>query len=160
MKKPTLFGKPLGTRTDGEDKKWAAPAYPRETAAPARDPSPEAGNQGGAAPARAEPQQGVTMAELKTPLPNYRNYRGIGEGGIRPGMPGPAGAMAAEDPEKEGSKLIVGRNIRLKGEIADCDTLVAEGHVEASMRSRIIEIAEGGVFVGKVEIDSAHVRGR
>ena len=100
------------------------------------------------------------MAELKSPVPNYPGYRGIGgeAGGPRPGMPGPA--VTAEDPEKEGSKLIVGRNIRLKGEIADCDTLVVEGHVEASMRSRIIEIAEGGVFVGKVEIDSAHVRGR
>ena len=104
------------------------------------------------------------MAELKTPVPNYPTYRGIGgagdAGGLRPGMPGVAPGMASEDPEKEGSKLIVGRNIRLKGEIADCDTLVVEGHVEASMRSRIIEIAEGGVFVGKVEIDSAHVRGR
>ena len=103
------------------------------------------------------------MADPKSPVPNYPTYRGIGggdAGGLRPGMAGPAPGMATDDPEKEGSKLIVGRNIRLKGEIADCDTLVVEGHVEASMRSRIIEIAEGGVFVGKVEIDSAHVRGR
>ena len=102
------------------------------------------------------------MADIKTPTPNYPTYRGIGgdAGGLRPGAPGPAAGLGGEDAEKEGSKLIVGRNIRLKGEIADCDTLVVEGHVEASMRSRIIEIAEGGVFVGKVEIDSAHVRGR
>lgn len=102
------------------------------------------------------------MADVKNPPPSYPTYRGIGPAGdagagMRPGMPGMA---AGPGEEKEGSKLIVGKNIRLKGEIADCDTLVVEGHVEASMRSRIIEIAEGGVFVGKVEIDSAHVRGR
>ncbi len=100
------------------------------------------------------------MADAKTPTPNFP-YRGIGpgEGAARPGFPpgGTPGIGVSE--EKEGAKLIVGKNIRLKGEIADCDTLVVEGHVEASMRSRIIEIAEGGVFVGKVEIDSAHVRG-
>ena len=169
MKKPTLFGKPTGTtgttnKTDGDESKAAAKPYARETAAPpaAAKPSQDIKAQAGTA-ARTEPQQGVTMAELKTPAPNYPTYRGIGGGdaggGLRPGMPGPTAGLGGEE-EKEGSKLIVGRNIRLKGEIADCDTLVVEGHVEASMRSRIIEIAEGGVFVGKVEIDSAHVRGR
>lgn len=59
------------------------------------------------------------------------------------------------------SRLIVGPNIKLKGvEIEDCDTLVVEGYVEASMDSRVIEIAEDGVYKGKVEIDTAIVRGR
>src|SRR5947209_2817202 len=59
------------------------------------------------------------------------------------------------------SKLIVGPDIKLKGaEITDCDTLVVEGRVEASMDSRVIQIAEHGVFVGKVGIDVAEVRGR
>jgi cytoskeletal protein CcmA (bactofilin family) len=60
----------------------------------------------------------------------------------------------------EGSKLIVGPNITLKGsEITDCEILVVEGRVEASMNSRDIRIAEGGVFSGKAEIDVAEVRG-
>jgi len=60
----------------------------------------------------------------------------------------------------EGSKLIVGPNIKLKGsEITDCEILVVEGRVEASMNSRDIRIAEGGVFSGKAEIDVAEVRG-
>src|SRR6266446_6221182 len=43
------------------------------------------------------------------------------------------------------SKLIVGPDIKLKGaEITDCDTLVVEGRVEASMDSRVIQIAEHG----------------
>ena len=82
--------------------------------------------------------------------------------------PKPAEAAQAEAaPEvikaarnEEGSKLIVGPNIKLKGaEITDCEILVVEGRVEASMNSRDIRIAEGGVFSGKAEIDVAEVRG-
>ncbi|MGN6704133.1 MAG: bactofilin family protein [Burkholderiaceae bacterium] len=59
-----------------------------------------------------------------------------------------------------GSKLIVGPNIKLKGvEITDCDTLVVEGRVEATMDSRVIQIAETGAFKGSAEIDIAEIRG-
>jgi cytoskeletal protein CcmA (bactofilin family) len=59
-----------------------------------------------------------------------------------------------------GSKLIVGPNIKLKGvEIDDCDTLVVEGRVEATMVSRAIQIAEHGAFIGKVDVDVAEIRG-
>ena len=59
-----------------------------------------------------------------------------------------------------GAKLIVGRSIQLRGEIAACDVLVVEGQVEASMASRVIEIAEGGVFKGTAEVETAEIRGR
>ena len=60
-----------------------------------------------------------------------------------------------------GSKLIVGPNIKLKGvEITDCDTLVVEGLVEATMDSRVMEIAEQGAFKGSAEIDIAEIRGQ
>jgi len=63
--------------------------------------------------------------------------------------------------EIEKSRLIVGPNIKLKGvEITDCDTLLVEGRVEASMDSRVIQIAEGGVFAGTVAVDRAEIRGR
>ncbi|MDP4796550.1 MAG: polymer-forming cytoskeletal protein [Rhodospirillales bacterium] len=59
------------------------------------------------------------------------------------------------------SRLTVGPNIKLKGvEIEDCDTLVVEGYVEASMDSRVIEISESGVYKGTVEIDTAIIKGR
>ncbi|QRX83394.1 polymer-forming cytoskeletal protein [Glaciimonas sp. PAMC28666] len=59
-----------------------------------------------------------------------------------------------------GSKLIVGPNIKLKGvEITDCDTLVVEGRVEATMNSRVIHIAEKGAFIGSAEIDLAEIHG-
>ncbi len=60
-----------------------------------------------------------------------------------------------------GSKLIVGPDIKLKGaEITDCDTLVVEGTVEAAMDSRVVQIAENGVFNGTVSIDIAEIHGR
>ena len=59
-----------------------------------------------------------------------------------------------------GSKLTVGPNIKLKGvEITDCDTLVVEGTVEATMDSRVIQIAEQGAFRGSADIDIAEIRG-
>ena len=63
--------------------------------------------------------------------------------------------------ESKGSRLIVGPDIKLKGaEITDCDTLVVEGRVEASMDSRVMQIAENGSFHGTVGVDIAEIRGR
>jgi cytoskeletal protein CcmA (bactofilin family) len=59
-----------------------------------------------------------------------------------------------------GSKLTVGPNIKLKGvEITDCDTLFVEGLVEATMDSRVMQIAEQGAFKGTAEIDIAEIHG-
>ena len=61
---------------------------------------------------------------------------------------------------ESGSKLIVGPNIKLKGvEITDCDTLVVEGRVEATINSRVIQIADNGAFKGTAEFDIAEIRG-
>jgi cytoskeletal protein CcmA (bactofilin family) len=79
--------------------------------------------------------------------------------------PRPASQAIVTDPpprteEAGGSKLIVGPNIKLKGvEIDDCDTLVVEGKVEATMVSRAIQIADHGEFNGKVDVDVAEIRG-
>ena len=73
----------------------------------------------------------------------------------------PGQAASAPAAAKEGgSKLIVGPNIKLKGvEITDCDTLVVEGLVEATMDSRLMQIAEQGAFKGSAEIDIAEIHG-
>ena len=69
-------------------------------------------------------------------------------------------ATAGSQTVEGGSKLTVGPNIKLKGvEITDCDTLVVEGMVEATMDSRVIQIAEQGAFKGSAEIDVAEIRG-
>lgn len=71
------------------------------------------------------------------------------------------GAPSGGTGKEGGSKLTVGPNIKLKGvEITDCDTLVVEGLVEATMNSRVIQIAEQGAFRGAAEIDVAEIRGQ
>lgn len=68
--------------------------------------------------------------------------------------------VAASGSDSSGSKLTVGPNIKLKGvEITDCDTLVVEGTVEATMDSRVIQISENGAFKGSAEIDIAEIHG-
>lgn len=75
-------------------------------------------------------------------------------------MPGAVTSNIPAAPEGAGSKLTVGPNIKLKGvEITDCDTLVVEGTVEATMDSRVIQISEEGAFRGSAEIDIAEIRG-
>jgi cytoskeletal protein CcmA (bactofilin family) len=70
-------------------------------------------------------------------------------------------AVQAATPKEAESKLTVGPNIKLKGvEITDCDTLVVEGLVAATMDSRVIQIAEQGSFKGSVAIDIAEIRGQ
>lgn len=70
----------------------------------------------------------------------------------------PKATSSASD--SSGSKLTVGPNIKLKGvEITDCDTLVVEGTVEATMDSRVIQISENGAFRGSAEIDIAEIHG-
>jgi cytoskeletal protein CcmA (bactofilin family) len=72
----------------------------------------------------------------------------------------PAPPVAAAASQEGESKLTVGPNIKLKGvEITDCDTLVVEGSVEATMDSRVIQISERGAFKGSADIDVAEIRG-
>jgi cytoskeletal protein CcmA (bactofilin family) len=85
-------------------------------------------------------------------------------------VPAPVSANAAPAPsettiepkaDRKESKLVVGHDIKIKGvEISDCDTLVVEGRVEATLDSRVLEIAEHGVFQGTIAVDQAEIRGR
>lgn len=80
---------------------------------------------------------------------------------------GPAATRGLQAVEREDasaaageSRLIVGPEVKLKGaEILDCDTLVVEGRVEATMDSRVLRIAEKGAFKGTVGIDIAEIHG-
>jgi cytoskeletal protein CcmA (bactofilin family) len=79
----------------------------------------------------------------------------------RPPYPAEPVKQDAARAEGKGSKLIVGPDIKLKGaEITDCDTLVVEGRVEAAMDSRVIQIAQQGIFCGTAGIDLAEIHGR
>ena len=74
--------------------------------------------------------------------------------------PTPQQPVATNESPVSEARLIVGPDVKLKGaEILDCDTLVVEGRVEATMDSRVIRIAEQGSFTGKVSIDIAEIHG-
>jgi cytoskeletal protein CcmA (bactofilin family) len=75
--------------------------------------------------------------------------------------PAPSTAPEQKVDQRKESKLVVGPDIKMKGvEITDCDTLVVEGRVEATLDSRVLEIAENGVFQGTIAVDQAEIRGR
>jgi cytoskeletal protein CcmA (bactofilin family) len=59
-----------------------------------------------------------------------------------------------------GAKLIVGRNVKLKGvEISDCEMVVVEGQVEASVSAKGMQIAKPGTLKGNAIIDIAEIDG-
>jgi cytoskeletal protein CcmA (bactofilin family) len=63
--------------------------------------------------------------------------------------------------DRKEAKLIVGPDIKMKGvEVNDCDTLVVEGRIEATLDARALQIAEKGVFSGTVAVDNAEIHGR
>ncbi|MBA3032003.1 MAG: polymer-forming cytoskeletal protein [Gammaproteobacteria bacterium] len=75
--------------------------------------------------------------------------------------PNSSSAQLAAEPATLVAKLVVGPGVKLKGaEIQDCDTLLVEGRVEATMDSRNIQIADQGSFDGKVNVDVAEIHGR
>jgi cytoskeletal protein CcmA (bactofilin family) len=96
---------------------------------------------------------------IRTTSPNAA--AASGQSGIVAATAAPAAAAANTAAKETESKLTVGPNIKLKGvEITDCDTLVVEGSVEATMDSRVIQISERGAFKGSCEIDIAEIRGQ
>jgi cytoskeletal protein CcmA (bactofilin family) len=77
----------------------------------------------------------------------------------------PATATAQDAPDlglgdAPGSKLFIGVNIKLKGvEISDCDVLVIEGEVDATVHSKLMQIASPGTLHGTALIDVAEIYG-
>lgn len=69
-------------------------------------------------------------------------------------------ARPKDGPEdKDGQRLVVGARIHLKGEVTNCDALIVEGHLEGSARSRIVQVAKDGSFIGEAEVETAEISG-
>jgi cytoskeletal protein CcmA (bactofilin family) len=78
-----------------------------------------------------------------------------------PAKPVEAAKPVDKSEERKEAKLIVGPDIKMKGvEVTDCDTLVVEGRIEATLDSRVLQIAQNGVFSGTVAVDTAEIHGR
>ena len=111
------------------------------------------------APAPYSPNSGRNLdGTVRTEAVNNLTQTGVRTDATTPATPTtPASASGSES----GSRLIVGPNIKLKGvEITDCDTLVVEGTVEATMDSRVIQIMANGAFKGSADIDIAEIHGK
>ena len=72
----------------------------------------------------------------------------------------PDASARAIGPDTPGSQLFIGPNIKLKGvEISDCDVLIVEGRVEATVNSKAMQIAKPGTLKGIAVIDVAEIDG-
>ena len=75
--------------------------------------------------------------------------------------PAPARIESSRAEERREAKLVVGPDIKMKGaEISDCDTLVVEGRMEATLDARVLEVSQHGVFQGTIAVDNAEIHGR
>jgi cytoskeletal protein CcmA (bactofilin family) len=117
-------------------------------------------------PAKPEAKPTVTnaMQQPQSPSPSVRPTQSPGatlrETPGRESPPTPAAVVAPSPEEKAGSKLFVGVNIKLKGvEISNCDVLVIEGQVDATVNSKVMEISKPGTLTGTAVIDVAEIHG-
>jgi cytoskeletal protein CcmA (bactofilin family) len=146
------------------------------TEAPAREPSvdiPRRAFPEGATSSRGPAVPGSLPRRAPEPAGAQVRRTELRTGGDGPARPyaevrsgEPVGGEARHRTEGNGadvttSKLIVGRDIILHGEIRACQNLVVEGRVEAALTDcRSIEIAASGVFKGSAHIQTADISGR
>jgi cytoskeletal protein CcmA (bactofilin family) len=112
--------------------------------APAPKPAMSTGVRSGLSPQPTPPKESAPVAPAND----------------RP-TPTTGAARSAAPPAEVGeSKLFIGVNIKLKGvEISDCDVLVIEGQVEATVNSKVMQIDQPGTLTGTALIDVAEIRG-
>ena len=98
---------------------------------------------------RTDPQKPDAIRRPAEPVAPRRLGSGLT---VSPGKP---------EPQPEGKRLIVGRDINMSGTIAACDLLHVEGRMEAQLLDgKLMEITETGVFIGKATVDLAEIAGR
>ena len=122
---------------------------PTPTSAPSpASPSPRPAT---AAPARSAERRVSPGDAPSAPSPTVSNPAP---------RPAPQQTRGVQNTMQEAGKLIVGREIKMKGEITSCERLVVEGSVEAAlMDSRALEVSSGGYFTGTAVVDSATIAG-
>ncbi len=145
LTRQNIFRSRGGSRDNSRDSGALTKTGPTEPSfvapKPAAAPMPQVANE----TARAAPER--PAAEVAPPPE-------------RPAAVIPASDSAKVTPNAE-AKMIVGPNIKMKGvEIADCDTLMVEGAVEATMDARQLEIAPSGSYSGRASVDNAEIHGQ
>ncbi len=73
-------------------------------------------------------------------------------------IPSPGSIRTGED--MEGKRLIVGKQVRITGEISGCERLVVDGHVDAKVSGvKTLDVSTNGSFKGSSEVESAVIAG-
>jgi cytoskeletal protein CcmA (bactofilin family) len=91
------------------------------------------------------------------PQPELRRKVELSGGAAETGAGLPTGQT---DADRYGKRLIVGKGIKLSGEISSCDRLVVEGEVEVTLNDTLaLEIASSGRFTGGCEVEEADISG-
>lgn len=68
--------------------------------------------------------------------------------------------IRGSDADLDGKRLVIGKQIRMSGEIPGCVKLVVEGKVEATLSDvKAIDITANGTFKGTAEVESAVIAG-
>jgi cytoskeletal protein CcmA (bactofilin family) len=107
-------------------------------------------------PAKAPARRAVGMPSR--PLGNSGFPIDIGRRGDPAGGSGRAAPSSSAVRDKH---LIVGKEVRLKGEVTCCEKLVVEGEVEIELTGcRSLHIGPSGVYRGRAEVSEADVAGR
>ena len=62
--------------------------------------------------------------------------------------------------EADSKRLLVGKQVRIKGEVSGCEKLVVDGLVDAAVSGvKALEVTNSGTFKGSAEVDSATISG-
>lgn len=135
------------------------PANPKDPVKPAPKPlyEPPASSTGASAAPRT-----VTPSAPSAPAAPSASTPAASTGAASAPAPASASPTAPLATQGDGgeSRLFIGVNIKLKGvEISDCDAVVIEGHVDATVNSKAMEIKEPGTFKGTAQIDVAEIHG-
>jgi cytoskeletal protein CcmA (bactofilin family) len=121
---------------------------PARTEAPSLQPAPVVSLP-------PQPKESVFMSRppmQPTPIANPTMPTGLSRGPVTTPRP------SAQTGERR--TLVVGRGITVQGTIQDAERLVVEGSVEASsLNATELQIAQGGVLKGQVEVEDAEISG-
>ena len=137
-----------------------------EVGMPSPDPFASAAhptNQGVGMPpfhsaAKEAPAMGRTPYPNQVPTPPAPPVQAPASGMVAAPRPGVQPGRPREPSERR--TLVVGRGISVQGTVQDAELLVVQGTVEASMiHANELNIAQGGVFKGAVEVEDAEIAG-
>jgi cytoskeletal protein CcmA (bactofilin family) len=68
--------------------------------------------------------------------------------------------IARNNDDTDGKRLVIGKQIRMSGEISGCEKLLVEGSVDATLSDvKSIDVTANGTFKGNAEVESAVIAG-